>query len=145
MNTNLECLVQLSRLWWTWVWHSSWQSALVTGLVLGALAQGKRWNAPLRYAILLVALLKFAVPPLLPLPTGVFTWAARAVHPSEQGAVGIAPDWRPAGESFSQRAEFARGESERRIRCGRTHIAEGWRGWLACCGELGAKFNALAA
>ncbi|MCA9444992.1 MAG: M48 family metalloprotease, partial [Candidatus Omnitrophica bacterium] len=55
----------------------------------------RRLPSPLRYGLLLIALLKFAVPPMLSLPTGLFAWApppqAVAVYAP---AVSI-PDARP--------------------------------------------------
>jgi hypothetical protein len=52
--------------------------------MLALVALGKRWPSPLRYGLLLVALLKFAMPPMLPLQVGVFSVAGptiAAVHP----------------------------------------------------------------
>src|SRR5438046_3183088 len=91
MTGSIDSLNELSHLWFNWVWSSAWQSAVVAATVLVALAQGRRWNAPLRYAILLVALLKFAVPPLVPAPTGLFSWAAPRVQtdPQKRTRVGV--------------------------------------------------------
>ena len=59
--------------WWQSVTHAGWQAAIVCIVALGVVALGRRWPAPLRYALLLVALLKFATPPMLTAPTGLFS------------------------------------------------------------------------
>ncbi len=58
---------------WTWqVAHAAWQAALVGCMAVLFVRLAPRVPAQMRYAILLVALAKFAFPPLLSLPTGVF-------------------------------------------------------------------------
>ena len=42
--------------------------------MLGAVWALRRRSAPLRYGLLLVALAKFAIPPMLALPVGAFFW-----------------------------------------------------------------------
>jgi beta-lactamase regulating signal transducer with metallopeptidase domain/HEAT repeat protein len=73
MRTLIDLLNTWSGEWWPWLGHASWQSAAVAALVLGLVWAGRRWPAPLRYGLLLVALAKFAVPPMLSLPSGVFS------------------------------------------------------------------------
>src|ERR1041385_547060 len=74
MNLDLEWVDHASVRWWNYVVQTGWQGALV-GVVLLLLVHlaGRRWPAPLRYALLVLAFLKFACPPLLPVPTGVFS------------------------------------------------------------------------
>ncbi|MCA9158659.1 MAG: M56 family metallopeptidase, partial [Planctomycetales bacterium] len=65
----------------SWVWqaaHAAWQAALVGCVAVLFVRLATRVPAQLRYAILLVALAKFAVPPLLSLPTGMFGFVAIA-------------------------------------------------------------------
>ena len=73
-HTCAETLNSMSASWWNVVAHITWQSSL-TALVLLALVTlaRRRWPAPWRYAILLVALLKFACPPFLPAAPGAFS------------------------------------------------------------------------
>lgn len=51
-----------------------WQSALTVLFVVALVTLAKRWPSPVRHALLLVALAKFAIPPLLPSPVGLFPW-----------------------------------------------------------------------
>ena len=72
MNAILDSINYFSTLWWTYAWHSTWQSVLVGGVLLAVVYLGRRWPAPLRCGLLLLALAKFAVPPMLSIPTGLF-------------------------------------------------------------------------
>lgn len=57
-----------------WLWHSGWQAAIVAVIVFAVLKIGRdRISSQLRYAMLLIVLLKFATPPFLGLPTGFFS------------------------------------------------------------------------
>ncbi len=77
MGAVLDWINHASVAWWNYIVHSSWQAAVVgAGLLLVVRLCGRRWPAPLRYALLVLALLKFACPPLLPLPTGLFSHLA---------------------------------------------------------------------
>ncbi|MEO8362623.1 MAG: hypothetical protein ABI672_21540, partial [Vicinamibacteria bacterium] len=70
--TTLELL---ARQWSIHLLHATWQSTIVV-LVILALVRGiPRASSRLRYALLLIALAKFAIPPMLPLPVGVFSAA----------------------------------------------------------------------
>ena len=73
MNTLIEILNSISGDWWRWIAASAWQSALVAALILSIVRIGRRWPSPLKHALLLVALAKFAVPPMLSLPSGLFS------------------------------------------------------------------------
>ncbi len=73
METLIARWNEIAASWWGWTWPVAWQAALVAGLVLLVLRLGRRWPAPLRYGLVLVALLKFVTPPMSPLPTGVFS------------------------------------------------------------------------
>ncbi|MFH1743027.1 MAG: M56 family metallopeptidase, partial [bacterium] len=79
MNALIIALNQLSETWWPYVAHATWQSALVGGLLLAVVWFGRRWAAPLRYGLLLIALVKFAVPPMVSVPTGLFNWTGPLV------------------------------------------------------------------
>jgi beta-lactamase regulating signal transducer with metallopeptidase domain len=59
--------------WLSLVWHAAWQGAVVGLLVLAAVKYGRRWPAPVRYWLLVLALIKFVTPPLESFPTGIFS------------------------------------------------------------------------
>ncbi len=81
MSYFVDLLNSSAARWWLFLFHATWQSALVALMVLILLVVGKRWPSPLRYGLLVVALLKFAMPPLLSIPTGVFHFAGPVVTP----------------------------------------------------------------
>jgi len=89
MNEWVLGVDQAASVWWTYVFHATWQGALVGLLVLAAVYLGKRLPAPLRYWLLLVALAKFLFPPFLSLPVGVFHFAGPVV-PATPPAISIA-------------------------------------------------------
>ncbi len=70
MNINqlIERFCDFSEWWWATVFSMTWQSTVVCLLLLALVWFGRRWPSPLRYGILLVALAKFAVPPVMTLP-----------------------------------------------------------------------------
>jgi beta-lactamase regulating signal transducer with metallopeptidase domain len=55
-----------------------WQNTAAALIVLALLRILKNKSPRLRHAIILIALLKFAIPPMLPLPTGIFSAAPPA-------------------------------------------------------------------
>ncbi len=69
---TMETINRLASVWETYVVHAALQSALVALLILGIVRLGRRWPSPLRYGLLVIALLKFAAPPMMTLPTGLF-------------------------------------------------------------------------
>lgn len=77
MERMTHVLNDIAEAWWTWVVEASWQAALVAGVAVLVVMLGRRLPAPLRYGLLLVALLKFVVPPALPAPTGLFSTVTR--------------------------------------------------------------------
>src|SRR5207244_4845390 len=71
---------------------------------LAMVALGRRWPSPLRYWLLVLALAKFAMPPLLALPTGFFSHIGPVVTPqpieaSAEWGNAIAPLAPPAARS----------------------------------------------
>ncbi len=73
MNAALAPLEHMADVWWAYVAHSAWQSALIGLAALCVVGVFRRWPSPVRYWILVIALAKFAVPPLWSAPTGVFS------------------------------------------------------------------------
>ena len=67
--------------WWPYVIHAMWQAALLGAVVLVVVWALRRRSPALRYGILMVALVKFVIPPMLALPMGVFGLAATPVAP----------------------------------------------------------------
>lgn len=78
MNSAISTWNTTAESWWYWIVSAGWQSAVVGLLLLCAVAVARRWSSPVRYGLLLVALLKFAMPPLWSLPTGLLTHAVPA-------------------------------------------------------------------
>ena len=73
-------MTAFAQSWAFHVAHLLWQTSVTTLFALVLLRLLRRESARLRHAIALVALAKFVIPPMLPLPTGVFS-AAPAVPP----------------------------------------------------------------
>jgi len=69
--------------WWTWIASAFWQSAIIGLILLTLLAFARRWSSPVRYGLLLIALLKFAVPPLWSTPTGLLSHIVPAQQSSQ--------------------------------------------------------------
>ena len=82
MNGYTHLLNQWSPAWWEYALHATWQAVLATAILLGVAALGRKWPAPWRYGVLLVALLKFAVPPFLSAPPGAFSQLGPRVEAS---------------------------------------------------------------
>jgi beta-lactamase regulating signal transducer with metallopeptidase domain len=59
--------------WLFAVVHGAWQGAVAAAMMLGLSAWLRRFPSRLREALLLIALVKFLVPPFLSAPTGVFS------------------------------------------------------------------------
>src|SRR5436190_5895168 len=73
MNAFTQSLNQAAAAWWLFVLHVTWQASLLAALLVIVVLSGRRWPSPLRYWLLMLALLKFALPPLISLPTGLFS------------------------------------------------------------------------
>ncbi len=87
MSHVIDCLMLLEKHWWPYIVHATWQSTLLGIVILALVAALRRRSAALRYGLLAVALLKFAIPPMLAFPTGLFSWTP--VNMAEP-AIGIA-------------------------------------------------------
>lgn len=74
LNSAIQVLNEAGHTWWSHVFPLTWTSSLVAVVLLAVIWIGRRWPAQLRYAIVLVALIKFAVPPTLTAPVGLFNW-----------------------------------------------------------------------
>jgi beta-lactamase regulating signal transducer with metallopeptidase domain len=59
--------------WWRLALHVTWQASLLALVALALVRVGRRWPSPLRYWLLVVALAKFIMPPMLAAPTGLFS------------------------------------------------------------------------
>jgi beta-lactamase regulating signal transducer with metallopeptidase domain len=59
--------------WFRYMASATLQATLLALFVLGLLQIGRRWRPALRYAIMMLALCKFVIPPTLSLPTGLFS------------------------------------------------------------------------
>ena len=146
MKTMIELLNGTSLTWWTHVVHATWQAALVGGILLAVTFAGRRWPAPLRYGLLLLALFKFAFPPLVSIPTGLFTAVGPAFTiPEKHPAVPVPPKPRIAlpMPPTSPNTRFATTEFGDQIdpppasdwnsafaKTSETVPALGWKGWF---------------
>ncbi len=92
MTNAIECLNELSVSWQHLVWHSSWQSGLLALLVVSVLLFGKKLSSPVRYSLLMVALIKFAVPPFLATPIGAFSALPQTTAVMETEAIVLPSD-----------------------------------------------------
>ena len=92
MHALLEPLRNVIDRAWLYLFHASWQSAVAGTVLLALVLVGKRWPAPLRYALLTVVLLKFVAPPFLAAPSGVFSRWGPAVASSQMTPLSVATD-----------------------------------------------------
>jgi len=89
--------------WWEHTLHATWQATLTTALLLGVAALGRKWPAPWRYGLLLLALFKFAFPPFLSVPSGAFSHLGPRValsapaNPGNQFSLAARPEPERAG------------------------------------------------
>ena len=86
MNTIIESVNSAAEVWWPWIVSASWQAAVVGGLLLAVVWFGRRWSSQVHYGLLLVALIKFSVPPLWSSPTGLLSHIG-PVHQDNEDAV----------------------------------------------------------
>lgn len=105
MERVLEWLNPAASAWWTYILAASWQATAVgVVLLLVVHGPGRRWPAPLRYSLLVVGLLKFACPPWLSVPTGLFsrlTAPALILPASLEGKPAQAPGVRGQGSNLT--------------------------------------------
>jgi len=73
MDQVVDVLNRAAESWSPYVFHAMWQSSLIAIVVLAVVAAFRRLSSPLRYALLLIVLVKFAIPPMLAAPTGLFS------------------------------------------------------------------------
>ena len=92
MNEAIHSVNSVSQFWAQLVVSLTWQSTLVALVLIAIVLWAKRLPSPVRYAILLVALLKFASPPFLHAPSGIFSsLEVAAVSQSDIGAFDLGP------------------------------------------------------
>ena len=145
MNLMVAWLNHTAAGWCQLVFHSLWQSALVGLVALAVVAWGRRWPAPVRYGLLLLALAKFAAPPLWPVTTGLFGWAGPAAmvatsqpatmvpHQSprftqDQGVAGVAATPVPTGAPRAAGSPVQEGIVAAEYGSAIFHLS--WRAWL---------------
>ncbi len=86
----IQSLNQFADQWWVYTLHATWQAALVTVFILTIVWIFRRLPSPWRYALLLVALVKFSIPPILPDKIGrfgLFYWTAPAVAQNQRSEI----------------------------------------------------------
>jgi hypothetical protein len=96
MSELIGGLNAASGAWWTWAVHAGWQAAAVGLAILVVERLGGRWPSPIRHWLLVLALVKFAVPATVGLPIGLFGWVGPEVHarkaPADQDSLAAFPD-----------------------------------------------------
>jgi len=73
-------LNSIAATWFSFLYHVVWQATLLAVLLLVIVRLRRRWPSPLRYWLLVLALVKFGLPPLLSMPTGLFSQFGAAVE-----------------------------------------------------------------
>ena len=86
MQLLLPKLNSAAAIWFPFAYHAAWQASLVSVLLLAVVGLGRRWPSPLRYWLLVLALAKFALPPALAMPTGLFSHVGPAVRAAPSAA-----------------------------------------------------------
>src|SRR5688572_8256596 len=107
MSELLSLINYAAPVWWRWMLHSSWQGIVVLMIVCAIFAVWRRTTPLWRYCLLLVVLLKFALPPISPVGFGLFNWLGQP--PQKQTSVNTPQQKTPhlsggvaAGMSFVQ-------------------------------------------
>ena len=70
----IDAVNSTAEIWFRYLSSASFQATLLALVVMAMVFVGRRWSPATRYALLLVALIKFAVPPTLHSPTGFFSY-----------------------------------------------------------------------
>ena len=149
MTSMVGWLNEVASVWWAWVIHASWQSALIALVLLGLVASRRRWPAPWRYALLVVALLKFLCPPLLPAPTGILSRVSPPVRLSAPAPRLVLQDvqtlstMRVTGPALAQGTtgstdrQLNRSQEPDRITAPIRRDVADWKGWLLLLHAVG--------
>ncbi|MBI1853365.1 MAG: carboxypeptidase regulatory-like domain-containing protein [Planctomycetes bacterium] len=90
----VQAINRFADAWWPFVLHATWQASLLAVVVLAIVKLGKRWPSPIRYGLLVVCLVKFAIPPTLSFPTGLFSLVGPRAAPlvAPQSTIAEEPD-----------------------------------------------------
>lgn len=102
----MDAINAAAQIWFRYMTSAAVQATLLALLLLGIVWAGKRLSPAMRHALLMIALLKFVIPPTLPLPTGLFsqirpevssqsTPAIRQVAPVVKDALWLSEDVPP--------------------------------------------------
>jgi len=89
MNVFINALNHGGELWWRYALHVAWQATLLALVVLIVVRLARRWPSPLRYWLLIIALVKFAMPPLLHAPVGLFSQVGPQLAPRQADQVTV--------------------------------------------------------
>lgn len=82
--------------WGFWGFDAAWQAAAVAAVILAVVWLGRRWPAPIRYGLLLVALAKFALPPIVSLPMSPFShWGPEVARVEQKIATPVVYEPQP--------------------------------------------------
>ena len=80
MDSIIQLANRCADAWWPYVAGTTWQASVVAGLIILAIGMSRRMPARLQSCLILVAFLKFVIPPMAPGPLGYLdaTLTARA-------------------------------------------------------------------
>jgi len=95
MNTFIETWNWAAAAWWEWTVTATWQGMVLLGIAALVFVTARRIGPGLRYGLLLVVLLKLALPPLVGLSYGFSDLLAQSLaqerDPTVAPAVVVAP------------------------------------------------------
>ncbi|MEX0611669.1 MAG: M56 family metallopeptidase [Pirellulales bacterium] len=89
MSHYIDTFNAWAESWWPYALHATWQAAGVALVILLLVSVARRWPSPLRYGLLVLALLKFALPPMLAVPTGLFSQVGPELAARQGPAVSV--------------------------------------------------------
>jgi beta-lactamase regulating signal transducer with metallopeptidase domain len=86
-----EFLNQTGSAWWYYFAPAAWQSTLLVLLILMVVRLRPRWPARLHWGLLMIAVLKFALPPLVPVPGDILDRLLPGLERPEQPSQAAPP------------------------------------------------------
>ncbi len=131
-----EFLNQTGSAWWYYFAQAAWQATLLALLILIVVRLRPRWPARLHWGLLMIAVLKFALPPLVPVPGDILDRLLPGLERPEQPS-------QAAPRAGLTRASESAGTGPARARPGQESASAivahlDWRAWLMMLHLAGA-------
>ena len=95
MSGMIDTWNRAAALWWEWTVTATWQGMVLLAAVVAVLALGRRIAPGVRYGLLLLVLLKLAVPPVVGITHSFSDLLTGAVTPAPAPATAPAPVTEP--------------------------------------------------